>query len=174
MQQRRGDELAETAAQHLRHAKLRVVGGEHQIVTVHDAERAAEAVAVHLRDHDTWKCADVLGDLDGEVGTVPVEQRAVRHFAQEIEIEPRRIDGASALGDDDLERLVGADEVERFEEGVTERAVPAIALVRPVQHDARNAGVGEPFKDELWPGLERLPAVGHEMPPVLRVPLLRF
>ena len=130
VQQRRGDQLPEAAAQNLRHAELRIVGGVDEVVAVHDAERAAEAIAVHLRDHDAREGPHGLGDLDGEIGPVPVEQRAVRDLAQEVEVETRRIDRAGALGDDDLELLVGADDVERFDEGEAERPVPAIALVR--------------------------------------------
>ncbi len=118
-----------------------VLGREHDVVAVHDAERAAEAIAVHLRDHDAREGTDVLGDLDREVGPVPVEHRAVRHLAQEGEIEPRGIDRAGAPRDDDLELLVGADDVERFEEGVAQRPVPAVALLRPVERDAGDARV---------------------------------
>ena len=89
MHQRRGDKLPETAAQNLGHSELCVLGCEHDVVAVHDAECAAEAVAVHLRDHDAGKRAQRFRDLDGQVGPVPVEQRAVRYFAQEVEIEPR-------------------------------------------------------------------------------------
>ena len=163
MQQRRGDELSEAAAQDFRHAELRIIGGVDEIVTVHDAERAAETIAVYLRDDDAREGAQRLGDLDGEARAVPVEQGAVRHLAKEAEIETGGIHGAGALGDDDLELLVGPNDVERLDEGEAERAVPAIALVRPVQNDPRDAGVREPLQDELRPFLQILPSISHSM-----------
>lgn len=56
---------------------------------------------------------------------------------------------------------VGPNDVERFEKGVTQGAVPAIAFVRTVEDDARHAGIFEPFQDEFRPFLERLPGLGH-------------
>jgi len=85
---------------------------------------------------------------------VPVEQRSVRHFTQEIEIEARGVDGAGALGDDHLELPVGANDLERVEEGEAERAIPAIAFVGPVQDNAGHARVLDPFQDEFGPLLE--------------------
>ena len=38
--------------------------------------------------------------------------------------------------------LVGADDIERFQERIAQRPVPAIALVRPVQQDARDPRIG--------------------------------
>src|SRR4030088_3832080 len=161
VQERRGDQLPETAAEDFRHAELRILGGIDEVVTVHDAERAAEAIAVHLRDDDPGECAYGFGDLDGEARTVPVEQRAVRHFTQEVEVEARGVDGAGALGDDHLELLVGANDLERVEEGETECAIPAITFVGPVQDNAGHARILEPFQDEFGPLLERSPSLGH-------------
>ena len=92
VQQCRGDQLPEAAAQDFRHAELRILGGVDEIMAVHDAERAAEAIAVHLRDGDARECAQRLGDLDGEARAVPVGRRAVRHLAQEVEVEAGGID----------------------------------------------------------------------------------
>src|SRR5262245_62187537 len=106
---------------------------------------------MHLRNENAREGAQAFGDLDGEIWPVPVEQRTVRDFAQEGEIEPGGIDRAGALGDDDLELLVGADDLERFQEGEAKRAVPAIALVRSIEDDASNTGIREPLQDELRP-----------------------
>src|SRR6478735_6786477 len=97
VQKRRGDQLSEAAAKNFRHAELRIVGGINEVVTVHDAERAAEAIAVHLSDDDARERAYRFGDLDGEARAVPVEQRAVRDFTQEVEVKARGVDGAGAL-----------------------------------------------------------------------------
>jgi hypothetical protein len=134
-------------------------GREHDVVAVHDAERAAEAIAVHLRDHDAREGTDVLGDLDREVWTVPVEHWAVRHLTQEGEIKSRGIERSGAPRDDDLELLVGADDVERFEEGVAQRPVPGVALLGPVEGDAGDARVRESVENELRPLLEDIPLV---------------
>ena len=164
MQECRGDKLTETAAQDLRHAELRVIGGVDEIMTIHDAERAAQAIAMHLGDEDTREDAHGFGDLDGEVGAVPVEQRTVRHLAQEVEIEPGGIDGAGALGDDDLERLVGANDFQRFEKSEAKRAVPAVAFVRPVEDDSCHPAIVKPLQNELGPFFEPSPDVGHAHP----------
>ena len=52
VQQGRGDQLAEAAAQDFRHAELRILGGVDQIMAVHDAERAAQTIAMHLRNRN--------------------------------------------------------------------------------------------------------------------------
>jgi hypothetical protein len=46
-------------------------------------------------------------------------------------------------------------------EGEAERAIPAIALVGPVQDDAGHARVLDPFQDEFGPLLELSPGLGH-------------
>src|SRR3954449_1109169 len=161
VQKSRCDQLSETAAKNFRHAELRIVGGINEVVTIHDAQRAAEAIAVHLRNDDARECAYRFGDLDGEARAVPVEQRAVRDFTQEVEVKARGVDSAGALGDDHLELLVSANDLQRFEEGKTESAIPAIALIRPVQDDARHARILDPFQNELRPLLERSPGLGH-------------
>ena len=167
MQKRRRDELPETAAQDLGHAELRILGGIDEIMAIHDAERPAQAIAVHLRDEDTRECAHGFGDLDREVGAIPVEQRTARHFAQKTEIEAGRIDGAGTFGNNHLERLIGADDVEGFEKGEAKRAVPAVAFVRPVQDDPNHARVFKPLQDEFGPLVEHLPGVGHAHPSAL-------
>src|SRR6478672_4393490 len=87
-----GDQLSETAAKNFRHAELSIVGGINEVVTIHDAQRAAEAIAVHLRNDDARECAYRFGDLDGEARAVPVQQRAVRDFTQEVEVKARGVD----------------------------------------------------------------------------------
>ena len=165
MQERRGDELPEAPAQNFRHAELGIVRREYKVVAVHDAERSTEAIAVDLGDHDARECAQVLGDLDGQVRAIPVEQRAIRDLAQEVEIEARRIDGAGALRDDDIEALVATDNFERLEKCLAKRSVPAVVLLRPIENDARDACIGEPLQKKLRPFLECPPDIRHAIAP---------
>src|SRR5262245_15238976 len=113
-------------------------------MAVHDAERAAKAITVHLRDHDARNSPDVLCNLDREVWAVPVEHGAVRDFAQKCQIKPRRINQARAARDDDFKFLVGTDDVERFKESMAERPVPAIAFLWAVKRNPRHTGACEP------------------------------
>src|SRR3954452_20836456 len=89
VQKSRGDQLPETAAKNFRHAELRIVGGINEVVTIHDAQRTAEAIAVHLCNDDARERAYRFGDLDRKARAVPVQQRAVRDFTQEVEVETR-------------------------------------------------------------------------------------
>jgi len=89
VQQSRSHKLAEGAAQDFRHAEQRVVGGVNEVVAVHDAERAAEAIAMYLRDHDAREIADGFRQLNRRGRTVPVQQPAVGHIAQEGQVEAR-------------------------------------------------------------------------------------
>jgi hypothetical protein len=104
-------------------------------VTIHDSERAAETISMDLGDHDARKVAQRFGYRDGEIRAVPVQQRPIRHLAQEGEIEAGGIDLAWASGDDHLQFLVGADDLEGFDESLAHRPIPAIAFVRSIERD---------------------------------------
>ena len=106
---------------------------------------------MHLRDHDARKGPQRLREANGRRGAVPVEQGAVAHALEEVEVETRRETGPRAPCDDRLDLLVGANDFQRREKGVAHGLVPAIALFGPVERDARHARVLELVEDELRP-----------------------
>ena len=165
MHQRRSDELAEAAAQNFRHAELRVVGCEYEIVAVHDAERAAQAIAVHLRDDDARETAQRFGHLHRRRRAIPVA-RLLAHLAQKVQIEAGGKTNPRPFGDHDLDVAIGAHDVERLEPSRHQRLVEAVALVGPVENDPRNARILELLQNEFRPLFQCAPLIGHRLSPV--------
>jgi len=99
---------------------------------------------------------------DGTLG------QALQSSSTLIELQskpPEDVTGLRRRAEDDLERL---------QKGEAERAVPAVPFVRPIEQDARHAGVIESLQNQLGPLLKWAPSVGHGRPSVLHAVLMAW
>ena len=125
---------------------LRVFRGKDEIVRVHHRQRAAEAIALDLGDGDAREEAQLLGEPVHRPRLVPIGEPIMAVRAQERQVEARAVATTVAFGDNDLELAIGADELERFEEGLEDLAGQRVLLLRSVEDDARDARIAEPFE----------------------------
>src|SRR5262249_43176100 len=127
-----------------------------------------EAIALDLGDGDPREEAQLLGEAIHRSRPVPIGEPFVAVRAQEWQVEARAVASARAFSDQHLELAIGADDLERFEERLEDLARERVLLLRPIEHDARDARVAKALQPQrLRPVLDRRPGVGHAGYPFL-------